>query len=148
MCLAQGPQRSDAGEARTRGRSVSSNYYWVWKCLVFSSSAFISNAFQTAFIMEANNMNSDQTAPGSYCVQYRLSKNQADIKADITCSVMKSLKSLSLESILRKTIEGYLESVPSLTFKTIKTKLIIHAFHSSIYLQSKWMLYFSHATMV
>ena len=24
MCLAQGPQRSDAGEARTRGRSVSS----------------------------------------------------------------------------------------------------------------------------
>ena len=50
--------------------------------------------------------------------------------------------------ILRKTIEGYLESVPSLTFNTIKTKLIMHAFHSSIYLQSKWMLYFSHAAMV
>ena len=30
MCLAQGPQRSDAGEARTRGPSVSSQalYYW------------------------------------------------------------------------------------------------------------------------
>ena len=39
-------------------------------------------------------------------------------------------------NILRKTIEGYLESVPSLTFITIKTKLIVHAFHSSIYLQS------------
>ena len=51
-------------------------------------------------------------------------------------------------SILRKTIEGYLVSVPSLTFNTIKTKLIMHAFHSSRYLQSKWMLYFSHATMV
>ena len=31
--------------------------------------------------------------------------------------------------ILRKTIEGYLDSVPSLTFNTIKTKLIMHAFH-------------------
>ena len=31
MCLAQGPQRSDAGEARTRGPSVSSRapYHWV-----------------------------------------------------------------------------------------------------------------------
>ena len=30
MCLAHGPQRSDAGEARTRGPSVSSQalYYW------------------------------------------------------------------------------------------------------------------------
>ena len=30
MCLAQGPQSSDAGEARTRGPSVSSQalYYW------------------------------------------------------------------------------------------------------------------------
>ena len=40
-------------------------------------------------------------------------------------------------SILRKTIEGYLESVPSLTFNTIKTKLIVHAFHSSKYLKIK-----------
>ena len=40
--------------------------------------------------------------------------------------------------ILSQTIEGYLDSVPSLTFNTIKTKLIImHAFHSSRYLQSK-----------
>ena len=38
--------------------------------------------------------------------------------------------------ILRKTIEGYLDSVPSLTFNTIKTKPIMHAFHSSRYLQS------------
>ena len=39
--------------------------------------------------------------------------------------------------ILRKTIEGYFDSVPSLTFNTIKTKLIMHAFHSSRYLQVK-----------
>ena len=40
-------------------------------------------------------------------------------------------------NILRKTIEGYLDSVPALTLNTIKTKLIMHAFHSSRYLQSK-----------
>ena len=50
--------------------------------------------------------------------------------------------------MLRKTIEGYLGSVPSLTSNTIKTKLIMHAFHSSRYLQSKWMLDFSSAAMV
>ena len=50
--------------------------------------------------------------------------------------------------ILRKTIEGYLDSVPFLTFNTIKTLLIMHAFHSSRHLQSKWMLYFSHVSMV
>ena len=37
--------------------------------------------------------------------------------------------------ILRKTIEGYLDSVPSLTSNTIKTCLIMHAFHSSRHLQ-------------
>ena len=30
MCLAQGPQRSDAGEARTRGPSVSSQTLYHW----------------------------------------------------------------------------------------------------------------------
>ena len=38
--------------------------------------------------------------------------------------------------ILRKTVEGYLESVPSLTFNTIKSILIMHAFHGSRHLQS------------
>ena len=38
---------------------------------------------------------------------------------------------------LRKTIEGYLYSVVSLIINTIKTKLFMHAFHSSRYLQSK-----------
>ena len=38
------------------------------------------------------------------------------------------------QTILRKTTEGHLESVPSLTFNTIKTKLNMNAFHSSIYL--------------
>ena len=42
MCLAQGPQRSDAGEARTRGPSVSSQalYHWATalptKCVVIT----------------------------------------------------------------------------------------------------------------
>ena len=30
MCLAQGPQRSDTGEARTRGTSVSSQALYHW----------------------------------------------------------------------------------------------------------------------
>ena len=51
-------------------------------------------------------------------------------------------------AILRKTIKGYLVSVQSLTFNTIKTLLVMHAFHSSRQLQSKLMLYFSHALMV
>ena len=51
-------------------------------------------------------------------------------------------------NILRKTIEGYLDSVRSLTSNTIKTLLIMHAFHISRHLQSKWMLYLSHASMV
>ena len=38
MCLAQGPQRSDAGEARTRGALVSSQalYYWATALPTFS----------------------------------------------------------------------------------------------------------------
>ena len=31
-------------------------------------------------------------------------------------------------TVLRKTIEGYLYSVPPLAFNTLKTKLIMHAF--------------------
>ena len=45
--------------------------------------------------------------------------------------------------ILRKTIEGYLDLFPSLTFKQI-----MHAFHSSWYLQPKWMFDLSHASMI
>ena len=54
---------------------------------------------------------------------------------------------ISMINILRKTIEGYLDSVPSLTFNSIKTLLSMHVFHSSRPLQSKWMFYFSHASM-
>ena len=42
------------------------------------------------------------------------------------------------QHIFRKTIEGYLDSATSLTVNTIK-KLILHAFYSSSYLQSKWV---------
>ena len=52
------------------------------------------------------------------------------------------------QNILRKTIEGHLDSVQSLTFNTIKTELIMQAFHSSRYLQSKWMFDLSHASMI
>ena len=34
MCLAQGPQSSDAGEARTRGPSVSSQALYHWATLI------------------------------------------------------------------------------------------------------------------
>ena len=62
---------------------------------------------------------------------------------------MKELfQDIHIDSILRKTIEGYLDSVPSLTSNTIKTLLVMNSFHSSRYLQSNWMLYFSHASMV
>ena len=77
----------------------------------------------------ANSVDPDQTAPlGAVC--------------------SGSTLFASILNILRKTIEGYLDSVPSLTFNTIKTLLIMHAFYSSRHLQSKWMLYFSHALMV
>ena len=61
---------------------------------------------------------------------------------------MPSMTIIVCITILRKTIEGYLDSVPSQKFNTIKTLLIMHPFHSSRHLQSKWMLYFSHASMV
>ena len=37
MCLAQGPQRSDAGEARTRGPSVSSQALYHWATVLPNS---------------------------------------------------------------------------------------------------------------
>ena len=40
---------------------------------------------------------------------------------------------------LNITIEGYLDSISSLAFNTIKIKLDIHAVHSSRYLQSRVM---------
>ena len=49
-----------------------------------------------------------------------------------TCNI-KSMKC----NILRKTIEGYLDFISSLTLNAIKTELIMHAVHSSRYLQSK-----------
>ena len=52
-------------------------------------------------------------------------------------SVSQKHSLLTHAHTLRKTIEGNLDLFPSLTFNTIKTKLIIHAFHSSRYLQSK-----------
>ena len=36
MCLAQGPQRSDAGEAQTRGPSVSSQAVYHWATALYS----------------------------------------------------------------------------------------------------------------
>ena len=41
MCFAQGPQRSDAGEARTRGPSVSSQALYHWATALPNFLAFI-----------------------------------------------------------------------------------------------------------
>ena len=73
---------------------------------------------------------------------------------EITCiythmqDVGMIIVAVTIGTSLRKTIEGYLDSAPSLSFNTIKTLLIMYAFHSSRLLQSKWMFYFSHASMV
>ena len=58
MCLAQGPQRSDAGEARTRGPSVSSQALYHWATAL--PTAYIQVHIRLDFIMEANNMSPDQ----------------------------------------------------------------------------------------
>ena len=39
MCLAQGPQRSDAGEAQTSGPSVSSQALYHWATALLSTEA-------------------------------------------------------------------------------------------------------------
>ena len=61
--------------------------YWLfsflsWKCcLLFRPAAYIQVHFKLDFIMEANTMDPDQTAPKeqsdlcTYCLQYRLPKN-------------------------------------------------------------------------
>ena len=47
-----------------------------------------------------------------------------------------------------KVYSRYLDSVPSLTFNTIQTELIMYTFHSSRYLQSKCMFNLSHASII
>ena len=50
-------------------------------------------------------------------------------------------------NIPRQTIQGYLDSISSLSIKTIKSKVIL-AVYSYRYLQSKLMFNLSHASMV
>ena len=64
------------------------------------------------------------------------------------CSTFRRRYQLVHNILRKKTIEGYLDLVPSLSFNTIKTKPFMRAFHSFRYLQSKWMLDFSHTSMV
>ena len=70
-------------------------------------------------------------------ILYLLNVNTAsnDLKPETEPTNIECLN--LIDNIHRKTIEGYLDSVSSLTFNTIQTKLIMHAFHSSRYLQSK-----------
>ena len=63
--------------------------------------------------------------------------NKHELHNANTTEDKSTLQIFSICNILRKTIEGYLDLFPSLTFNTIKTTLIIHAFHSSRYLQPK-----------
>ena len=53
MCLAQGPQRSDAGEARTRGPSVSSQalYHWATALPIYT---YIRKMNKAMFILKDN----------------------------------------------------------------------------------------------
>ena len=43
--------------------SISANIFLSWKCLLFTSTAYIQVYFWLDFIMEANTMYPDQTAP-------------------------------------------------------------------------------------
>ena len=55
MCLAQGPQHSDAGEARTRGLSVSHQalYHWVTALPIFSEPNSFMHMFHDVYIVLA-----------------------------------------------------------------------------------------------
>ena len=75
-----------------------------------------------------------------FSVSFAMIYNGADQTEDIkhvVFIVVPQFHEYSTCNILRKTIEGYFDSGPSLTFNTIKSKLIMQAFHSSINLQSK-----------
>ena len=64
MCLAQGPQRSDAGEARTRYPSVSSQALYHWAtALPTTIVVFSLFCLWTLVASTVNNMDPDQTAP-------------------------------------------------------------------------------------
>ena len=59
------------------------------------------------------------------------------VRTFVVCLLKCQFFSSRWPYVLRKTIEGYLDSVPSLTSNTIKTLLIMHALYSSRHLQSK-----------
>ena len=61
---------------------------------------------------------------------------------------IQNIASLKVSNILRKTIEGYLDLNQSIAFNTIKTKLIMHAFHKCRYLKSKRMFVLSHTSTI
>ena len=82
--------------------------------------------------------------PLKYCKSHKF----AVIIPTIANSEGRFLKLDFSADILRKTIEGYLDSVPSLKFNIIQIKLIMHAFHSARYLQSKLLFDLSHATII
>ena len=52
MCLAQGPQRSDAGEARTRGPSVSSQALYHWATALH----YLQMKFPEPLVQNQNNL--------------------------------------------------------------------------------------------
>ena len=63
MCLAQGPQRSDAGEARTRGPSVSSQALYHWATALPVTPLEISIwAFELYFFAYATKVNGPVSA--------------------------------------------------------------------------------------
>ena len=87
----------------------------------------------------ANSVDPDQAPAASYldlhCLHMFNKKN--DSLYGLSSFPLTILYRFNGLCILRKTIEGYLDSILSLTAKTIKILLIMHAFHSSRHLQSK-----------
>ena len=60
MCLAQGPQRSDAGEAQTRGPSVSSQALYLWAGLPLYTSEPLSTNDEKSWIPTCFSVPKDQ----------------------------------------------------------------------------------------
>ena len=66
MCLAQGPQRSDAGEARIRGPSVSSQALYHWATALPSTATTTLVLFIRAYFLVSTVL--INAISGKYCL--------------------------------------------------------------------------------
>ena len=68
MCLAQGPQRSDAGETRTRGPSVSSQALYHW-ATALPKNILLIRTYDSPFIKGTEGMTKLSTPAGKQVKQ-------------------------------------------------------------------------------